>query len=364
MGVDVSRDYLVSEALVKLSDTLVPDFEVGTFSGRLADTAVELLRAAAAIVRLADDHGHLDAVPSTAARERVSALLSPPDDQGPGHDAVRSTSPVTCPDLDAAPPHWTDFASHARRLGFRSVRAWPLRYDTQVLGAVELYYEGTGDDGDTDGRLAETLARVAAITLVRERRRRQAETLAQQLQRALDSRLVIEQAKGILAERRGIPIDEAFTILRGFARSNQMRLAVLAHQVIDGTADDRLLTHATRSGPGRPAQDRAGRAAPSRPTQSRPAQSQLAQGRLAQGRPAQGRPAHGRPTRDQGTLAQAAARPVWGRSTTTPPGRPESPTPARLAGQPGPRTTPEPWRNRSEQRRPPQPPGQAEPDRP
>lgn len=322
MGVDVSGEQMVSEAFVELFDTLVPDFEVSTFLGRLADTGQELLRADAAIVRLADDHGRLDAVSSSSARERVSTLVALPGDEGPSYDAVRSSTLVTCPDLDAAPVRWPTFVPRARSLGFRSVHVWPLRYDTQVLGAVELYREAAGDYGDADARLAETLARLATIIIVRERRQRQAETLAQQLQRALNSRLVIEQAKGILAERRGIAIDEAFTVLRGYARSNQMRLAVLAHQVIEGTADNRLYRQAA-------------------PGPSVPASA------LSRGPTARGSAPRGSAPRASATRAIPAGRPQGVR-----PGRPSEPS--------GMRPTPEPTRRRPEQRRPPRSVGPAE----
>jgi GAF domain-containing protein len=121
------------------------------------------------------------------------------------------------------------------------VHAWPLRYRNQVIGSTEVYQATPGPITDADARLAESLATIVAISVLRERRQERADTLAGQLQQALNSRLVIEQAKGILAERVRVGVDQAFTMLRAHARRHQMRLALLAQQVVEGTLDTTLL---------------------------------------------------------------------------------------------------------------------------
>ncbi|GAA4980889.1 GAF and ANTAR domain-containing protein [Actinopolymorpha pittospori] len=231
----------MTEAYVELADCGPGQFDIAGFLRRLAHRSVELLDAAGASVMLADNHGQLKLVASSSPGIRVADAPDPRAGSGPGPEAYLSGRPVTCTDLGEVPERWEGFATLARAAGYRSAHAWPLRHQDQVLGAIELYGADTGEYDENAVHIANGLARIATITLLRERRQQRADTLAQQLQQALDSRLVIEQAKGMLAERRSLGIDQAFVLLRGHARRHQMRLATLASQVLDGTADGSLI---------------------------------------------------------------------------------------------------------------------------
>lgn len=241
VGVGLSSEQRLTEAYVELADCGPGQFDIADFLRRLAHRSVELLDAAGASVMLADNHGQLKLVASSSPGIRVAEAPDPRVGSGPGPEAYLSGRPVTCTDLDDVPERWEGFAALARAAGYRSAHAWPLRHQDQVLGAIELYGANTGEYDENAAHVAAGLARIATITLLRERRQQRADTLAQQLQQALDSRLVIEQAKGMLAERRSLGVDQAFVLLRGHARRHQMRLATLASQVLDGTADGSLI---------------------------------------------------------------------------------------------------------------------------
>ncbi|WP_020574860.1 GAF and ANTAR domain-containing protein [Actinopolymorpha alba] len=233
----MSRDERLTKAIVELADTLTTPFDVADFLRTFAHHCVDILGAAGASVLMADDHGQLSLVAATSPDIRPAEPLDLVDGSGPAPDCYRSSLPVSCPDLESAPDSWQRFAARARAADVRSVHAWPLRHHDQTIGAAEVYLSQPGQLDEADARRADTLVKVATISVLRERRQQQADILAHQLQRALDSRLVIEQAKGILSVRRNLGLEEAFTVLRGHARRHQMRLATLAKQVIDGSID-------------------------------------------------------------------------------------------------------------------------------
>ena len=244
MGVGMG-DQRLSTAFIDLTDTLGDQFDAARYLGRLADHCVRLLDAAAASVALGDEHGRLRTVASAPA-DSLTRFGEQPGTDDPAEVAYRSGGPVTCTGLDAPDPAPGSFAADARAEGFTSVRAWPLRHRAEVIGSLTLYRSGPGPGTGADDQVAGALTRVATISLLRERRQERADTLAGQLQHALDSRLVIEQAKGILSERGRFGVDQAFALLRGHARHHQMRLALLAHQVIDGTVDPSVVINGVR----------------------------------------------------------------------------------------------------------------------
>lgn len=261
----MARERRLRTAFVDLTDTLHGEFDVAEYLDKLAHHVLDLLAAAGTRVLLADDHAKLRIIATATSTVTMTELVESPDvDAGPGAEAHGTGQAVSGADLDAdADAHadadarrWPAFSAAARAAGARSVHAFPLRHRQQVIGAFELYAAGPGPFSDADLRLAESLGNIATITVLRERRQQRADTLARQLQQALDSRLVIEQAKGILSERGRLGIDQAFALLRGHARRHQMKLATLALQVIDGTVDTNIVTrgHAGQS----PAERRSG----------------------------------------------------------------------------------------------------------
>ncbi|HEY5018502.1 MAG TPA: GAF and ANTAR domain-containing protein [Streptosporangiaceae bacterium] len=225
---------LLSATFVELTDTLVADFDVIDFLHVLTDRSAVLLDVSAAGLLLADPRGELRVVAASSEAARLLELFQLQGDQGPCLDCYRSGRPVTSPDL-AADTRWPRFAAAAAEAGFASVQALPMRLRDQVVGALNLFRAAPGGFDPGNVRVGQALADVATIGLLHERGMRRSDTLNEQLQAALNSRVVIEQAKGKLAERLGIDTDEAFTVLRDVARSRNQRLSDVARAFIDGT---------------------------------------------------------------------------------------------------------------------------------
>ena len=229
---------LLAGTFVELTDTMVADFDVIDFLHVLTDRTVALLDVAAAGLLLADPRGQLRVVAASSEAARLLELFQLQNDQGPCLDCFRSAQPVTVADLAAEAGRWPRFAAAARQGGFAAVQALPMRLREQVIGALNLFRADPGVLAPADIRVGQALADVATIGLLQERNVRRAETLAEQLQAALNSRVVIEQAKGKLAERLGLDMDQAFTLLRQQARDTNQRLTDVGRQVLDGPAAD------------------------------------------------------------------------------------------------------------------------------
>jgi GAF domain-containing protein len=225
---------LLSETFVELTDTMVADFDVIDFLHLLTDRAARLLDVSAVGLLLADPRGELRVVAASSEAARLLELLQLEGDQGPCLDCYRSGVPVTSDDL-TADARWPQFAVAARLAGFPAVQALPMRLRDQVIGALNLFRVTPGGFDPEDVRVGQALADVATIGLLHERSMRRSDALNEQLQSALNSRVVIEQAKGKLAERLNLDMDEAFLVLRGHARSNNRRLSELARGFVDGT---------------------------------------------------------------------------------------------------------------------------------
>jgi transcriptional regulator with GAF, ATPase, and Fis domain len=226
---------LLSETFVELTDTMVADFDVIDFLHVLTDRSVQLLDVAAAGLLLADPRGELRVVAASSEAARLLELFQIQSDQGPCLDCFRSGQPVTAADLAAEAQRWPRFAPTARTAGFAAVQALPMRLRDQVIGALNLFRATPGAFDPANVRVGQALADVATISLLHERGMRHSDTLNEQLQTALNSRVIIEQAKGKLAERLGLDMNQAFSLLRDHARSRNLRLSDLAQAVIDGT---------------------------------------------------------------------------------------------------------------------------------
>jgi transcriptional regulator with GAF, ATPase, and Fis domain len=226
---------LLSETFVELTDTMVADFDVIDFLHVLTDRSVNLLDVSAAGLLLADPRGELRVVAASSEAARLLELFQLQNDQGPCLDCFRTGQPVWAGDLDAQAQRWPRFAAAARQSGFAAVQALPMRLRDQVIGALNLFRASPGTFDPGDVRIGQALADVATISLLHERSLRQSDILNEQLLTALNSRVVIEQAKGKLAERLGLDMEQAFVLLRDYARNNNLRLAELAQAFIDGT---------------------------------------------------------------------------------------------------------------------------------
>jgi len=229
---------LLSDTFIDLADTMVADFDVIDFLHMLADRSTRLLTVAAVGVLLADPRGQLRVAAASSDAAGLIELFQIQNDQGPCLDCFHTGRPVTATDLTGPEQRWPRFSAAATQAGFGAVHALPMRLRDQVIGALNLFSAQADPLSQDDLRIGQALADVATIGLLQERNVRRAETLAEQLQAALNSRVVIEQAKGRLAERLGLDMDQAFALLRQHARNTNQRLTDVAHQVIDSPTAD------------------------------------------------------------------------------------------------------------------------------
>jgi ANTAR domain-containing protein/GAF domain-containing protein len=228
------RERKLSRTFVELADTLVTGFDVVDFLHLLTERCVDLLDVSAAGLMLADQRGGLRIVAASEERAHLLELFEFQNHEGPCLDCYRSGLPVVGAELDGLAERWPMFGPEALAAGFRSVNAIPMRLRETVIGALNLFsFDGHGL-GEADVRVAQALADVATIGILQERAARDTQTIVGQLQTALDSRVVIEQAKGILAERVKVDLDQAFRLLRSHARDTSRPLAAVARQLLDG----------------------------------------------------------------------------------------------------------------------------------
>lgn len=241
----------LAQVFVELADTLVDDFDVLDFLSMLVERCVELLEVAAAGVVLSDQKGGLRMAAASSEQARLVELFAIQADDGPCPDCVRTGRPVSSTDLATEDARWPRFAPAARAAGFQAAHAVPMRLRGTVIGAVNLLNTESNGVGEASVHLGQALADVATIGMLQQRAIHDSAILAEQLHTALNSRVVIEQAKGVLSAHGGLDMHRAFTALRGYARANNLRLSELARTVAEGTGDlDAILGGATR--PARP----------------------------------------------------------------------------------------------------------------
>lgn len=231
------REAKLSKAFVQLADTLVADFDLVEMLQTLVETCADVLDVRAAGLLLKDESGKLHLVVSTTEDAEFVELVQLGADSGPCLECVASGEAVDVPDIAAAADRWPAFSRAALDRGFRSLQATPLRLRHDVIGTMNLLDTDVGALNEQDVAAAQALSDVATIGILTERAARQRDAIATQLQNALDSRVLIEQAKGILAQSTGRSTDEAFTLLRTFARSNNLNIRVLAGALVERRID-------------------------------------------------------------------------------------------------------------------------------
>ena len=225
------REALLARTFVELADSLVADFDVIEMLTLLATRTVELLDATAAGILLGDSRNRLRVIASSGEQVELLELFQLQNDEGPCLDCYRNGTVVCEPDLTAATP-WPSFAAEAVGHGYLSVCAVPLRLREDVLGCLNLFIDRTGALADHDIALGQALADSASITVMQTRATIDASIRETNLQHALNSRVVIEQAKGVVAERESISFDEAFTLLREQARSTRRLLTDVCAEIV------------------------------------------------------------------------------------------------------------------------------------
>lgn len=242
----MAREQRIVETFVEFADTLVADFDVVEFLHRVAERCVELLDCIETGVLIADTAGALWVMASSSERTDALELLQAQNNEGPCFECYRDGRPVLSEDLAADAGRWPRFAPAAVRAGFASVHAVPMRAHGKTIGALNLFRSQAGPLAEADVLVSQGMADIAAIGLLNERQARETYDTVGQLQHALQSRVVIEQAKGLLAERLQVSMDEAFARLRGYAREHSRRLSQVAEELIDGVLDDAALLQTAR----------------------------------------------------------------------------------------------------------------------
>lgn len=228
-------------AFVGLADTLVADYDAVELSQQLIDSSMDLLPIAAAGLLIGDVHGELHVLASSSEETRLLELLQVESDVGPCLLAYRTGQAVVVEDLRVEPQRWPDFAAQAAEYNYQSVSALPLRLRHERVGALNLFRTEVGPLSATDIAVGQALADVATVGILHQRTLTHADVINQQLQAALNSRVIIEQAKGILAERGSIDMEQAFILLRSYARKTQQRLADVARAVVEKSDTSAIL---------------------------------------------------------------------------------------------------------------------------
>ncbi|HTN80339.1 MAG TPA: GAF and ANTAR domain-containing protein [Acidimicrobiales bacterium] len=229
------RETLLARTLVELADTLVADFDVVDLLTALADSCVDVLDVGAAGIMLAAPDGELRVMASSSEAMRVLELFELQARQGPCLECYRTATPVVNQDLVVGDDRWPGFAAEALAAGFHAVHALPMRLRGTVIGALNLFHVEPGEMRKADMDAAQAFADVATIAILQHRAATEAHVLNEQLNAALHTRVVIEQAKGIVAERQGLDMERAFATLRNHARNHNLRLADVATAVIAGS---------------------------------------------------------------------------------------------------------------------------------
>lgn len=229
----MARDGLIGETFVELADTLVEGYDVIEFLQNLAARCVELLGVAESGIVLADDRGDLQLLASSSERMRLIELVELQRHDGPCQQCWQERRAVRCDDLGSATDRWPRFVPAALEAGFRSAYAVPMRLREEQIGALNLFANRVSGLAEDDQALGQAMADVATIGILQERFARERDALTEQLQVALNSRVVLEQAKGIISQQAGLDVDAAFALLRGYARAHNRRLGDAAAAVIN-----------------------------------------------------------------------------------------------------------------------------------
>jgi GAF domain-containing protein len=245
----MTRESLLTRTFVQLADTLIDEFDVVELLTMLADRCVEVLDVSAAGLMLMAPEGELRVVASSSEAVRLVELYELQAQEGPSPDCYRTRRAVLNQHLGSIEGRWPNFEPVAIGAGFRSVHALPMRLRGDVIGVLNLFRSEQRDLGETDIAAGQALADVATIAILQHRAVLEHRLVNQQLDHALTSRVVIEQAKGMLSDRAGFDVDTAFARLRGYARNHNLKLAAVAESLIQGTLSAEALgaTPASRS---------------------------------------------------------------------------------------------------------------------
>ena len=229
-----TREAQLVRTFVSLADSLVSGYDVLDLLQTLVDQATLLFDASASGIIIGPDAQHLEVVASTSEKSRLVGLMQLEVGEGPCVEAVTTGRVVSVADVRAIAHRWPAFSAQAAGAGYVSVHAIPLRLRAQVIGSLNLFREHEGALNEADATAAQALADVATISVLQERIIHDSGVVHDQLRHALDSRVVIEQAKGVIAHTLGVDMDVAFRLIRREARSTSTAMPVVAAAIVDG----------------------------------------------------------------------------------------------------------------------------------
>lgn len=232
--IETTRTEALFDAFTTLADTLVAGYDVLELLQSLVEYCHDLLDVDSAGILLANPDGDLEVVASTSEANALVEIMQLDADAGPCLESFRARAVVSVPDIGVDSERWPDFTSTARTRGIHSVYAIPLRLRRSTIGTLDLMRNERGEIDPFDVRAAQALADVATIGILQERTIRDASTIRDQLQQALSTRIIIEQATGVVAETEKLSMDEAFACIRGHARAHQTPLSMVARQLVSG----------------------------------------------------------------------------------------------------------------------------------
>lgn len=232
-----TREQALADTFVRLADTMVDDYDVADLLDQLVTACVHVLEVTAAGLLLDDQKGNLALVASSSQETRLLELFVLQNNEGPCLDCVRTGVAVVSDNLEEDRGRWPLFVPAAQMAGFQSVAAVPMRLRDQTIGALALFMNVPAPIPAANRRLAQALADVATIGILQQRSLHRSQALSEQLQTALTSRIAIEQAKGVLAERNKLTMDEAFDALRRYARDHNLKLTDVATSVVAADLD-------------------------------------------------------------------------------------------------------------------------------
>jgi GAF domain-containing protein len=231
---ELTRTKRLFDAFTTLADTLVAGYDIVELLQQLVEYCHDLLDVDSAGILLVNDRNELEVVASTSEANRLVEVMQLAADAGPCLESFRTRAVVSVPDIDLGSYRWPEFCVVAQMQGIHSVYAIPLRLREETIGTLNMMRNERGELNEYDIGAAQALADVATIGILQERTIRDAAAVREQLQSALTSRIVIEQAKGVVAEIKNVSMDVAFRHIRNHARSHHLPLTTVARQLVDG----------------------------------------------------------------------------------------------------------------------------------
>jgi GAF domain-containing protein len=231
---DITRTERLFEAFATLADTLVAGYDVLDLLQTLVENCHELLDVDSAGILLLNSQNTLELAASTSEATTLVEIMQLDADAGPCMECFRTRTVVSVPDIDVGSDRWPEFCDAAQTQGIFSVYAIPLRLRETTIGTLNLMRNERGELNQHDIRAAQALADVATIGILHQRAVRDADAVRDQLQNALSSRVVIEQAKGVVAETSRLSMEDAFQRIRHYARSHNATLGSVARRLVEG----------------------------------------------------------------------------------------------------------------------------------